>query len=411
MNVACSAAGHHDGKLPVVTDQSRALSGVDLSPSTPPALTVFNTQMPPQSRGSRFRSFSKSTPNLRNAISLEALPTVPEPLHTYTDLPQTHQNAPLKTSTPPNSTSAATEDDTRSRTLSISDDLFGLNRSTSDSETDSFDDTTPSVSTQRPQRPMYSQSSRSQSYLGPPFYNRPPTPLPPSPSLTSLLRPPFSTHTSRPASPESSDTEASAAFGVGTSRTVTAADTVAASARAATTVPRASPKVPTYEYYGFVLYLGSSAAFAFYLLWSYLPTPFLHRLGIYYYPDRWWSLAVPSWIVMGLVYIYVALACYNTGYMTLPLGSIENLVDSAADVAIVDATGMIVRRGKRGVDGVEASQHEWGSGRTNQQRGEEPRELDWKTLWNTGTDAVLDIPIGGVCEVLYGSGQGLDDDL
>jgi phosphatidylinositol glycan class P protein len=26
-------------------------------------------------------------------------------------------------------------------------------------------------------------------------------------------------------------------------------------------VPRASPKVPTYEYYGFVLYLASSLAF------------------------------------------------------------------------------------------------------------------------------------------------------
>ena len=34
--------------------------------------------------------------------------------------------------------------------------------------------------------------------FAPPFYNRPPTPLPPSPSLTSLLRPPFSTTPSRP---------------------------------------------------------------------------------------------------------------------------------------------------------------------------------------------------------------------
>ena len=87
--------------------------------------------------------------------------------------------------------------------------------------------------------------------FAPPFYNRPPTPLPPSPSLTSLLRPPFSTTTSRPTTPDSSDVE-------------TANDTeaaVAKSARQATTVPRASPKVPTYEYYGFVLYLASSLAF------------------------------------------------------------------------------------------------------------------------------------------------------
>lgn len=87
--------------------------------------------------------------------------------------------------------------------------------------------------------------------FAPPFYNRPPTPLPPSPSLTSLLRPPFSTTTSRPTTPDSSDVE--------TPNDTEAA--VAKSARQATTVPRASPKVPTYEYYGFVLYLASSLAF------------------------------------------------------------------------------------------------------------------------------------------------------
>lgn len=87
--------------------------------------------------------------------------------------------------------------------------------------------------------------------FAPPFYNRPPTPLPPSPSLTSLLRPPFSAATSRPTTPDSSEND-------------TPNDTESAvtrSARSAPTVPRASPKVPTYEYYGFVLYLLSSLAF------------------------------------------------------------------------------------------------------------------------------------------------------
>ena len=87
--------------------------------------------------------------------------------------------------------------------------------------------------------------------FAPPYYNRPPTPLPASPSLTSLLRPPFSTTTSRPTTPDSSEND--------TPNDTEAA--VAKSARTATTVPRASPKVPTYEYYGFVLYLLSSMVF------------------------------------------------------------------------------------------------------------------------------------------------------
>lgn len=228
--------------------------------------------------------------------------------------------------------------------------------------------------------------------FAPPYYNRPPTPLPASPSLTSLLRPPFSTTTSRPTTPDSSEND--------TPNDTEAA--VAKSARIATTVPRASPKVPTYEYYGFVLYILSSLVFresppsqlsqllrssVMYLLWSYLPSYFLHQLGIFYYPNRWWSLAIPSFLVMTLVYIYIALASYNTGYLTLPMSSIENIVDDAAHVAVLDSEGRIQRK----------------AGHAGAAIGiKDAKDVDWMTFWNEGTDAVMDVPIGGVCEILYG---------
>lgn len=101
-------------------------------------------------------------------------------------------------------------------------------------------------------KPFFHRSNSSfLNSFAPPFYNRPPTPLPPSPSLTSLLRPSFSANPSRPTTPDSSEND--------TPNDTEAA--VAKSARTATTVPRASPKVPTYEYYGFVLYLVSSLSF------------------------------------------------------------------------------------------------------------------------------------------------------
>lgn len=146
-----------------------------------------------------------------------------------------------------------------------------------------------------------------------------------------------------------------------------------------------------------------------YLLWSYLPSPFLHQLGIYYYPNRWWSLAIPSFLVMSLVYIYVALASYNTGYLTLPMSSIENIVDEAADVAVLDENGKIKRRKQRGAAG--------GGGEAEAEGEEEEGEgevgfwpddvdivggRDWERFWREGTDAVMDIPVGGVCEILYG---------
>ena len=113
---------------------------------------------------------------------------------------------------------------------------------------DALDDPT---NRRRPYLHHSNSSVLSTNSFAPPFYNKPPTPLPPSPSLTSLLRPSFSATTSRPTTPDSSEND-------------TPNDTeavVAKSARTATTVPRASPKVPTYEYYGFVLYLMSSLAF------------------------------------------------------------------------------------------------------------------------------------------------------
>ncbi|GAB1310556.1 Vacuolar protein sorting-associated protein 8 [Madurella fahalii] len=240
----------------------------------------------------------------------------------------------------------------------------------------------------------------SQHAFAPPFYGRPPTPLPPSPSLTSLLRP------SRPTTPDASDDD-----------------------HPGDPLPRARPKVPTYEYYGFVLYLFSSLSFLIYLLWSYLPSPFLHALGIYYYPNRWWSLAIPSFLVMLLVYIYVALAAYNLEILTLPLSSVETVVDEAAQVAVVDAKGRIRREGKAGREGPTGSKGKAKDRSGVGMGGEEDRgqrmggggdggrvkerernlraggRLNWKEVWNVGTDAVMDVPLAGVCEVLYGEGR------
>jgi phosphatidylinositol glycan class P protein len=243
------------------------------------------------------------------------------------------------------------------------------------------------------------------SHLFPPYYNRPPTPLPPSPSLTSLLRPSFSTQTSHHTTPESSDVESTIAGN-------SSANLAEKNAQAASVLPRASPKVPTYEYYGFALYLASSVAFLMYLLWAYLPSPFLHQLGIHYYPNRWWALAIPAWLVVFVMYIYVALASYNTGTLTLAMANIENIVDEAAQLAVVDKDGKVIGPKKMSrfqTPGKKAKHHV----RHSSGKGSGPygplggRDVKWSEIWDEGTDAVLDIPIGGVCEILYGSGRQL----
>ena len=291
------------------------------------------------------------------------------------------------------------------------DNLEQSNSEDDDEDEEDEDGATPNApSGQKPSMPRLPRSTSTPLLIpappnafAPPFYNRPPTPLPPSPSLTSLLRPSFS---SRPTTPDDSESEHTGTATAGEGSATEAA--VAKSARDARTVPRASPKVPTYEYYGFVLYLTSGLCFLMYILWSYLPSPFLHQLGIYYYPNRWWSLAVPAFLVMSLLYIYVALAAYNTEYLTPPLSSVTNLVDDAANIAALHVRG----GGGKGANG--SLGKKGGRTRASVKGGREvasdfvverDERIEWAELWSHGTDAVMDVPIGGVCEILYGNGQ------
>ncbi|KAJ4367153.1 hypothetical protein N0V83_007683 [Neocucurbitaria cava] len=379
--------------------------------------------MPPHSRGGQVPSGfqSKSTPDLPTLQSFEA----PKPeAHTIASR--------LVTSTRSSLSSSALSEAASVENIQDEDgEQLASEESESESSSSAEDEGRAPAT-----RPLHASRSHSQlprhtgTALFPPFYNRPPTPLPPSPSLTSLLRPSFSTAASHPTTPDSSDVDIPSAYGASSSHstnkpaTTPSTTNLATSARHAPTVPRAAPKVPTYEYYGFALYLGSSAAFLMYILWAYVPAPMLHQMGIHYYPNRWWALAVPCWLVMLIIYIYVALASYNTQHLTLPLSSIENLVDECAQIAVVDRrTGEIVRdavlvtdklheRDKEKGTGVGAgaagAAAAFGSGRKSDFSGyqfEANEQVEWRAFWSTGTDAVMDVPIGGVCEILYGSGD------
>ncbi|ENI02449.1 hypothetical protein COCC4DRAFT_144883 [Bipolaris maydis ATCC 48331] len=378
--------------------------------------------MSPQSRGNSMPSgfYSKSTPNL---------PT----LRMYNGESQQQEKitSPLRSAPPVDPLSPASNS-AISETASVEDYQDDYNDDDDDDDQGAFaveDIGSESSGEEDEHAPVSRGLYTSKSYthlqqhvhtgtaLFPPFYNRPPNPLPPSPSLTSLLRPAFSRPTSRPTTPDSSDVDTSRAgsHSNGTSTPTSNTTNLANSARHAPTVPRASPKVPTYEYYGFALYLGSSAAFLMYILWAYVPAPMLHQMGIHYYPNRWWALAVPCWLVVLVIYIYVALASYNTRYLTLPLSSCENLVDDSAQIAAVDKeTGQIVRDPRLLTEKLEDKDKENGSrasappsrrGSLSAYQFDASSDVDWKSLWSFGTDAVLDVPIGGVCEILYGSDE------
>lgn len=104
---------------------------------------------------------------------------------------------------------------------------------------------------------------------------------------------------------------------------------------------------------------------------------------------------------MLLVYIYVALAAYNTGHLTLKMTNIETIVDRAANVMRPDGTGSM-----------ESSWDKMGgkkSSSKSQRKGTKLPDKPDFSMYFEGTDAVMDVPLGGVCEILYG-GRGEDDE-
>ncbi|KAJ3687764.1 hypothetical protein LUZ61_016928 [Rhynchospora tenuis] len=60
------------------------------------------------------------------------------------------------------------------------------------------------------------------------------------------------------------------------------------------------------EVYGFVGSITTVIATVIYLVWAYTPEPWLHSLGITYYPNKYWALAVPSFVIMS-VFLMMAL--------------------------------------------------------------------------------------------------------
>ncbi|KAK3143352.1 hypothetical protein QOZ80_4AG0299300 [Eleusine coracana subsp. coracana] len=54
------------------------------------------------------------------------------------------------------------------------------------------------------------------------------------------------------------------------------------------------------EVYGFVGSITTVIAIAVYLAWAYTPEPWLHSLGITYYPSKYWALAVPSFVIVAV---------------------------------------------------------------------------------------------------------------
>lgn len=105
-------------------------------------------------------------------------------------------------------------------------------------------------------------------------------------------------------------------------------------------MPEHTP-APTYarSLYGFFMYIFSNITLFIYCAWAFLPDDVLHYFNIYYYPQKYWSVAIPIQFLLALTFF--ALFIYPSANLILSVSTdnIRTISDSHSITELQNSPG------------------------------------------------------------------------
>ncbi|KAJ4463119.1 putative phosphatidylinositol N-acetylglucosaminyltransferase subunit P [Paratrimastix pyriformis] len=81
--------------------------------------------------------------------------------------------------------------------------------------------------------------------------------------------------------------------------------------------------------YGFVCWITGYIIYSVFLVWAFLPDSVLRYIGWTYYPQKYWALAIPAYVIVLVVFIELIYLAYNM-MKTNPLDSPLAITDRAS---------------------------------------------------------------------------------
>ena len=87
------------------------------------------------------------------------------------------------------------------------------------------------------------------------------------------------------------------------------------------------------DVYGFILWIFIRIGGVLFLMWALVPDSVWHSQGVTYYPDRYWSIAVPTYLCVSFWCLVLGYVGYNY-YTTNHWDSINTIKDGFAECPI-----------------------------------------------------------------------------